>query len=128
MLAAEIGVRVVGPLEIGAIVRPSFGGVHEFPTAPGEAPISGPLFFVPFGGYAAVRKPGAISPWVGVAGHVAWNQDRLVAPEWLGGVTAIGGIDLAPAKDAFFVRVQGEAGFLWEKFSGRLGVGVGVRL
>ena len=30
------GVRVVGPLEIGAIARPSFGGVHEFPTSPGE--------------------------------------------------------------------------------------------
>ncbi len=128
LLAVEVGVRVVGPLEIGLIARPSFGGVHEFPTAAGAAPISGPLFFVPFGGYAAVRKPGAISPWVGVAGHVAWNQDRLVSPEWLGGVTGIGGVDLAPGDGAFFVRVQGEAGFLWESFTGRLAVGVGLRL
>jgi hypothetical protein len=128
LIAVEAGVRIVGPLEIGAIARPSFGGVHEFPTPAGDPTISGPLFFVPFGGYVAVRKPGAISPWVGVAGHVAWNQDRLVSPEWLGGVTGIGGIDLAPADGAFFVRIHGEAGFLWESFTGRLAVGVGLRL
>ncbi len=128
LLAVEVSVRVVGPLEIGAIARPSFGGVHRFPTPAGAAEISGPLIFVPFGGYAAVRKPGAVSPWGGVAAHVAWNQDRLVSPEWLGGVMGIGGIDLAPGDGAFFLRIHGEAGFLWESFSARLAVGAGLRL
>ena len=128
LLAVEVGVRVVGPLEIGAIARPGFGGMHRFPTPVGTPVIEGPLFFVPFGGYVAVRKAGAVSPWVGVAGHVAWNQDRLVAPEWLAGVAGIGGIDLAPGDGAFFLRIQGEAGFLWESFSGRLAVGAGLRL
>lgn len=128
LINIDVGVRVVGPLEIGAIARPSFGGVHEFPTPAGADEVVGPLFFVPFGGYAAVRKTGAISPWVGVAGHVAWNQDRLISPEWLGGVTAIGGIDLAPADDAFFLRIEGEAGFLWEAFTGRFAVAAGLRL
>lgn len=128
LLAVEIGVRVAGPLEIGVIARPSFGGVHRFPTPAGAPEIEGPLFFVPFGGYVAARKPGAVSPWVGAAGHAAWNQDRLVSPEWLAGVMAIGGIDLAPTDGAFFLRIHGEAGFLGEAFSGRLAVGAGLRL
>jgi hypothetical protein len=36
-------------------------------------------------------------------------------------------VDLAPGDGPFFVRLQGDAGFLGRHFTGRGGAGVGLR-
>ncbi|MCP4867761.1 MAG: hypothetical protein GY898_03480 [Proteobacteria bacterium] len=127
MLGIDFEARVIGPLVVGAFVRPSFGGVHDFPVPEGSAPVTGPLFFMPFGVNVGVRKAGWLSPWVAGAFQYAYNRDGLSAGTSLLGFMVQGGLDIAPGDGMFIIRVNGEGGLIGLHFNARLGAGVGLR-
>lgn len=127
LLAVDLSVRLVGPLELGLLLRPSYGGQVAVQELAGEPAVSRPVFFAPVGVSLGVRKAGAISPFVGVAGQFAWNRDGYSAPEFFGGVVAAGGVDLAPKDGVVAVRVQGEVGVLNTYFNARISGGVAFR-
>ncbi len=127
MLAVDVSVRLVGPLELGVLLRPSYGGQVDVQELAGEQPVSRPVFFAPLGLSLGVRKAGAISPFVGVAGQFAWNRDGYSAPEFFGGVAAAGGVDLSPGDGVVAVRIQGEVGVLHTVFNARISGGVAFR-
>ena len=127
MLGIDFEARIIGPLVVGAFVRPSFGGVHDFPVPEGSAPVTGPLFFMPFGFNVGVRKAGWLSPWVAGAFQYAYNRDGLSAGTSLVGFMVQGGLDIAPGDGMFLVRVNGEAGLIGLHFNARVAAGVGLR-
>ena len=127
MVGLDLHVVLVGPLQVGAFLRPSYGGVHDFPVPEGDAPVSGPVFLVPFGFHVGVRKEGWLSPWVGGAFQYAYNRDGLRAAPSLLGFAAQGGLDVSPNDSMLVLRVMGEVGLLGLHFNGRISGGVGVR-
>jgi hypothetical protein len=127
MVKFDLSVRIVGILEVNAFVRPSYGGVHQFPVEDGAAPLEGPVIFVPFGVSLGIRKPGALSPWVAGGGQVAWNRDGLAAAPYLFGAVLHGGLDWSPDGSRLVIRVQGELGNIGTHLNVSASGGVGLR-
>lgn len=120
LVTADIDIRIAGPLEVGVFARPGFTpATHE-----GAAAVAA---LVPAGVRVGVRKTGAVSPFVSGAFQIAWNPAGTGAGPILAGAAVLGGVDLAPGDGPFFVRLQGDAGFLGRHFTGRGGAGVGLR-
>ena len=126
VLAVDVSGRPIGPVSIGAFVRPSYAGIASYDD-PALGRLEGPVFLVPFGGSAGIQKPGAIAPYVRVGGQVALNRDGGDEQLFLGGVIVQGGIDLSPTGSPFLFRVQGEIGNLGAHLSTRVWAGVGAR-
>lgn len=123
----DLSLRLKGILEVTAFVRPSYGGVHEFPVEEGANPIVGPVFFVPFGASLGVRKAGTLSPWVSAGVQMAYNRDGLSAAPYLFGALLHGGLDWSPKNSRFLIRVQGEVGNMGLHFNTRFSGGAGIR-
>ena len=127
MLGVDFHAVLIGPLQVGAFLRPSYGGQADFPVPEGDDPVSGPVFFLPFGLHVGVRKDGWLSPWVGGAFQYAYNRDGLRAAPSLIGFAAQGGLDISPNDSPLVLRVTGEVGLLGLHFNARIHGGVGVR-
>jgi hypothetical protein len=127
MLKFDLSVRIVGILEVNAFVRPSYGGVHQFPVEDDAIPLEGPVIFVPFGVSVGIRKPGSLSPWVAGGGQVAWNRDGLAAAPYLFGALLHGGLDWSPNGSRFVLRIQGEVGNIGTHLNVSGSGGVGLR-
>jgi hypothetical protein len=127
MLGIDVSFRIIGILEVNAFARPSYGGVFDFPVEEGDAAISGPLFFVPFGVSMGIRKPGDLSPWVAGGGQAAWNRDGLSAAAYLFGAVLHGGLDWSPKGSPLVIRVQGEVGNIGLHLNAKVSGGVGLR-
>ena len=127
MLKFDLSVRIVGIVEVNAFVRPSYGGVHQFPVEDGATPLEGPVIFIPFGVSVGIRKPGDLSPWVAGGGQVAWNRDGLAAAPYLFGAVLHGGLDWSPKGSRFVIRIQGELGNIGTHLNVSASGGVGLR-
>ncbi|MEE2830439.1 MAG: hypothetical protein VX498_14720, partial [Myxococcota bacterium] len=135
MVGIDVSLRIRQMLEVNAFIRPSYGGNHSFPVEEGADPISGPVFFVPFGATVGVRKQGWLSPWVAGGVQLAYNRDGLRAAPYLLGPVVHGGLDFSPNDSILVIRVQGEVGVLAgavngvsaAHFNARLSGGAGIR-
>ncbi len=127
MLGIDFGVRVWGPLEVGAFVRPSFGGPAQLPDELTDTPVQGQVFLMPFGVSAGVRKDGWLSPWVAGGLQFAYNAHGLRAQPALLGFMVQGGLDLSPGDGPLIIRLEGEIGLLGLHFAARIHAGAGVR-
>jgi len=126
LLALDFSVRVVGPVQVVASLRPSMGGVYDYPVPEGVAPISGPIGFMPIGVGAGVAMDAPVSPYARAVFQFAYNRDGLSATEYLVGVVAQGGVEFMLPKTPILFSVQGEVGILGPRFNGRGWLGVGV--
>lgn len=122
--SADVTVGIWGPIEAGLFVRPSYGGMAQFPGMPD---VYGPVLFMPMGVSVGVRKAGWLSPFVCAAFQIAYNRDGLRAAPVIAGVVVQGGLDVSPGDGPFVIRLQGEAGSIGRTFDARVTGGVGVR-
>jgi hypothetical protein len=127
LLSFDVSFRIIGVLEVNAFIRPSYGGVHEFPVEEDAAAVIGPVIFVPFGVSVGLRKPGDLSPWVAGGAQVAWNRDGLGAAPYLFGALVHGGLDWSPRGSPLVIRVQGDVGNIGLHFNAKLSGGIGLR-
>ncbi len=136
MVAADVSLRVVGPLTVTVFARPAYGGQFLVDTGASE-PVPGVILLVPFGLGAGIQKPeGPIAPFVFGVFQGAVNQVEPIAG-FLAGAAIQGGADFAPGDGPFIVRIEGEAGFVGASdvhtgaaffgFTGRVWAGVGAR-
>ncbi|HCP44564.1 MAG TPA: hypothetical protein DIU15_00785 [Deltaproteobacteria bacterium] len=126
LLALDFSVRVVGPVQVVASLRPSLGGVYEYPVPSGVEPISGPVGFMPIGVGAGVAMDAKVSPYVRALFQFAYNRDGLSATEYLVGAVVQGGAEFLLPNVPIFLSIQGEAGILGTRFNGRAWLGIGV--
>ena len=113
--AVDLSIRIVGPLRVGAMVRPSVGAAtSSWADGKSRRPV-----LVPFGVGAVFRLEGPVSPRLAVHFQGAVETREGGAMSFLPGISGTAGLDIPLGASPLAIRPMVEAGLVQRAFTVR---------